>query len=353
MKQSDTEKYIKMCMKNHINKRLIMLISFGIFVISVVDAKNIKTDNPSVFKPWKDTSGNTINAHGAGILFHNNMYYWYGELKGDSTYRYDKISTWECYRTEAGGVSCYSSKDLTHWQYKGIALQTVTADSSHVLHPSQVVERPKVIYNDKTKKFVMWMHVDCPDYSKAACGVATSSNPTGPFTYLNTIHPLGNDSRDMTLFKDDDGCAYQISSSENNSTLHIYLLDDSYLNPTQNYIQIFKNKYREAPAVFKRKGKYYMITSGCTGWSPNEAGYAVADSMLGSWKVKGNPCVGEGAQNTFGGQSTYVLPVAGKKEKYIALFDQWNKMDLDDSRYLWLPIEFKGEEIKISLSSSQ
>lgn len=197
-----------------------MLISFWLVVIGIVDAKNIKS---TVLKPWKDSSGKIINAHGGGILYHQNKYFWYGEFKGDSTYRYNKVNTWECYRTDAGGVSCYSSIDLAHWQFEGIVLQTVTTDPNHAIHLSQVVERPKVIYNAKTKLFVMWMHVDSPDYSKASCGVATSSEPTGPFTYLKTIRPLDNDSRDMTLFKDTDGRAYQISSSESNSTIHIYL----------------------------------------------------------------------------------------------------------------------------------
>ena len=337
-------------MKKSNNQVLVLaLLIIAVFVIgnNIIFAKAVKKTKLIPTEPWPDTSGNIINAHGAGMLFHNNKYYWYGELKGDSTYRYDKVTTWECYRTEAGGVSCYSSCDLRNWKYEGVALAPILHDPNHAIHPSQVVERPKVIYNAKTKQFVMWMHVDSPDYSKAACGVATSPKPAGPFSYIKTIRPLGYESRDMTLFKDSDGRAYQISSSENNATLHIYLLDDSYLNVTQKYTRVFKNKYREAPAVFKRKGKYYMISSGCTGWVPNEADYAVADSVLGNWQMRGNPCVGEGAQKTFGGQSTYVLPVADKNDKYMALFDQWNKTNLKDSRYLWLPIEFKGDEMVI------
>jgi len=333
--------------KNQVLLLALFLIIVFVFNNNTVCAKKNQATKAIPTKPWLDASGNIINAHGAGILFYNNRYYWYGEIKGDSTYKYNKVTTWECYRTEAGGVSCYSSRDLRNWKYEGVALAPVTTDTTHAIHPSQVIERPKVIYNAKSKQFVMWMHVDSPDYSRAACGVATSKTPTGPFTYIKTIRPLGNDSRDMTLFKDTDGRAYQISSSENNATLHIYLLNDSYLNVTQTYTQVFKNKYREAPAVFKRSGKYYMITSGCTGWVPNEAGYAVADSMLGNWQMKGNPCVGEGAKRTFEGQSTFVLRVEGKKDRYIALFDQWNKTNLKDSRYLWLSIEFKGKELII------
>ena len=67
---------------------------------------------------WLDTDGRLINAHGGGILFHDGTYYWYGEYKGDSTYRLDWVTTWECWRTEAGGVSCYSSTDLVNWKFE-------------------------------------------------------------------------------------------------------------------------------------------------------------------------------------------------------------------------------------------
>ena len=71
-----------------------------------------------------------------------------------------RMGTWECYRTDVTGVSCYSSKDLLNWKFEGIVLPAVKDDEKHDLHPSKVLERPKVIYNEKTKKFVMWAHVE-------------------------------------------------------------------------------------------------------------------------------------------------------------------------------------------------
>jgi len=296
---------------------------------------------------WKDTDGNVINAHGAGILFHNDTYYWYGESKGDSTYRLEWVDTWECWRAEAGGVSCYSSKDLVNWKFEGMVLPSTPGDMDSDLHPSQVIERPKVIYNDKTDKFVMWMHIESPDYEKAHVGVALCDSPTGRFTYLGSFKPNGQDSRDQTLFKDDDGRAYHICSSEWNKTLYISLLNDDYTQVSGVYTRNFIGQSREAPAVFKRKGKYYMITSGCTGWDPNIAEYAIADSMLGEWTTLGNPCTGKDADSTFYAQITFVVPVAGKNDAYIAMFDRWNKTNLIDSRYLWLPVEFDGDRIRI------
>ena len=297
---------------------------------------------------WNDTDGNMINAHGGGILYHDGVYYWYGEYKGDSTYWNPKVPGWECYRTEAGGVSCYSSKDLVNWKFEGVVLPSEQNDVTSELHYSHVLERPKVIFNDKTGKFVMWLHVDSHDYLKAAAGVAVSGSPTGKFTYLGSVRPHGQMSRDMTIFKDDDGRAWHVFSSEENATLYISLLSDDYLSHTETYTRNFINKSREAPAVFKRNGKYYILSSGCTAWDPNQAELAVADSMLGQWTVLGNPCSGKDAEITFYGQSTFVLPFAGKQDAYIAMFDKWNKTDLINSRYIWLPVEFKDDSIEIA-----
>ncbi len=44
-------------------------------------------------------------------------------------------------------------------------------------------------------------------YKKASIGVAVSGRPTGPFQYLRSFRPHGQESRDMTLFKASSGCA--------------------------------------------------------------------------------------------------------------------------------------------------
>jgi hypothetical protein len=303
----------------------------------------------SDFKPgevWKDTDGNPINAHGGGILFHNGKYYWYGEYKKGETRLVPDLG-WECYRVKAGGISCYSSVNLTDWKFEGIVLEPNTSDSLNDIHTSKVLERPKVIYNETTQKFVMWLHIDSENYFYARAGVAVSDKPEGPFTYLESMRPNGQMSRDMTLFKDDDGKAYHIFSSENNATMHISLLTEDFLKPSGIEKRIFIDKSREAPAMFKHNGKYYLITSGCSGWAPNAAMLATADSVLGNWTELYNPCKGPQSDSTYISQSTHVLPIEGRPDEFVFMADRWNKTNLEDSRYVWLPLIFKGDTARI------
>ncbi|CAA0841056.1 Arabinanase/levansucrase/invertase [Striga hermonthica] len=293
---------------------------------------------------WLDTEGNPIQAHGGGILYdhRSSTYYWYGEYKDGPTYHAHKKGA---ARVDIIGVGCYSSKDLWSWKNEGIVLPAETHNASHDLHPSNVLERPKVIYNERTHKYVMWMHVDDTNYTRAHAGVAVGDRPAGPFRYLGSLRPHGCDSRDMTLFKDDDGAAYLIYSSFNNSELHVGRLTDDYLDLAGPASRILVDQHREAPALFKHRGTYYMITSGCTGWAPNAALAHAAESMMGPWETLGSPCIGGNEVyrvTTFFAQGTHVVPVAGVRGLFVFMADRWNPADLRDSRYVWLPLTVGG-----------
>jgi hypothetical protein len=304
------------------------------------------------------------------VLFHEGVYYWYGESKSGRTYLPDCNKSWGGTRVDLSGVSCYSSTNLYDWKNEGIVLAAEPNDPQHDLHPSKVLERPKVIYNRATKRFVMWMHIDSTDYAAARAGTAVSERPQGPFKYLGSFRPdsgvwpenvteddkkggqknplardfeRGQMSRDMTLFVDYDGKAYLYYSSEENATMHVSLLTEDYLRTSGRYARIFAGRKMEAPAVFKRGGKYYLIASGCTAWEPNAARSAIADNPLGPWKEMGNPCMGDDADATFHSQSTCVLPVQGRREAFMFVADRWDPRDLPASRYLWLPLEFASD----------
>lgn len=279
---------------------------------------------------WKDTEGNDIQAHGGCIIEYNNMFYWYGEHKGADNCPGKG-------RVDVIGVSCYSSSDLLNWKYEGLVLEADKEDEKSMLHTSMVLERPKVLYNEKTKKFVMWFHSDTADYVYAGVGVAVSDNPTGPFEYLGSFQPNRQDSRDMTLFKDIDGTAYLVHSKDWNKTLNIARLTEDYTQTDGFYVSVLTDQEREAPALCYKNGMYYMITSGCTGWNYNSALFARCSDLLGKWKLIDNPCEGDGYRETFKGQSAFIFTAKGKD--YLAL-DHWIPNDLKNSGYSFLPISY-------------
>ena len=107
-------------------------------------------------------------------------------------------------------------------------------------------------------------------------------------------------------------------------------------------------EHNEAQTSFKKDGISWMITSGCTGWDPNAARLFKSKNILGKWEELPNPCQGPLAEITFKGQSTYVLPVEGKKDAFIFMADIWRPRLPIESRYLWLPIQFENGLPKIN-----
>lgn len=323
---------------------------------------------------WTDTDGRQINAHGAGIMRHDGRYYLYGEA-------YDEPGR------PTLGVNCYSSDNLTDWRYEGLALAADTVAGSPI-ERGAIFERPKVIFNPRTGKFVMWFHNELKGrgYEAAQAAVAVADSPAGPFRLLRSgrvnpgISAMGmpstapqfNDSakgwspewveavkegmiyyrdlpggqmaRDMTLFVDPDtGKAYHIYSSEENLTIQIAELDDDFTSHTGRYARVLPTGHNEAPAIFKRDGRFWMITSGCTGWAPNEARLSTATDIMGPWTQLPNPCTGPEADTTFGAQSTFVITPDDRQGEYILMLDRWRPGELRDSRMVWLPIVFDAD----------
>jgi hypothetical protein len=334
--------------------------ALALFIWMVYSCKTgINTHPDEFFLPgqsWQDTDGKPIEAHGGGILQIEGVYYWYGENHQLGT-------------GNKTGISCYSSSDLFHWKNAGVVFPKDSLPEA--FRDSGVCERPKVLFNAKTGKYVMWMHLDGRNYTLASAGVAISDKPTGPFSFIKSFKPvvydygyklsrgpefdtheklLGNTFRDMNLFRDDNGKAYVFYASEDNASLYVVQLNDDYTDAEQplvkgkNWERILPEAYREAPAPFKYKGKYYLITSGLTGWAPNPARYHIADSIMGPWKTFENPCIGPGAETTFRSQSTFVIKAPECQETdFIFMGDRWNGTDLFSSTMVWLPFRIKDD----------
>ncbi len=287
------------------------------FVNSSAQSAKTSMNNGSV---WADLNGKTINAHGGGFIKVGKYYYWIGENRHDNVL-----------------VSCYRSTDLINWEFRSDLL---TRDSNPELANANI-ERPKVIYNEKTKQFVMWMHYEIrTDYSFARAAVATSSDIEKPFTYLRSFRPFGNMSRDCTLFKDEDGTAYFLSAARENYDMMVYKLTDDYLDAKEHLLTLWPGGHREAPALVKRGEYYFMITSGCTGWAPNQAKYAYSKSIKGPW----SELINIGDATTFDSQSTFILPIQGKEAtSYLYVGDRWDGNQYFNSKYIFLPLTFKSE----------
>lgn len=105
-------------------------------------------------------------------------------------------------------INCYSSSNLVEWKYEGALL---SRSGSGDLGSNRVIERPKVIYNKATKKYVLWMHIDSSNYGEAKVGVATGDTVCGKFDYKGSFKPLNFESRDMGLFVDDDDKGYLLT----------------------------------------------------------------------------------------------------------------------------------------------
>lgn len=202
-----------------------------------------------------DTDGSAIQAHGGNIIQAQDgdgSWYWFGEDKTGETTGGTFI-----------GVSCYKSGDFSSWEYQGHVLSPIAGTN---ISDSRIVERPKVLYNDKNSEYVMWFHGDSSNYGDAQVGVATSKTIDGQYDWKGNFKPFGNDSRDMTIWKDpDDGTAYLIYATNNNADFSIASLDDDYYNVNETQYT-FKGVYQEAPGVLKIDGQFYLLFSPQDGW---------------------------------------------------------------------------------------
>lgn len=359
-------------------KRILIFCVWGLVMAASIGAQSLERITPG--KEWPDRKGEHINAHGGGLLFHEGKYYWYGENRPARGF------------TTEVGVEVYSSSDLMNWEDEGVAL-AVSEEAGHDIERGCIMERPKVVRNPKTGKFVMLFHLELKGkgYAAARVGFAESDSPVGPFRFIRSLRPNagkwptdfsrrdirkakklkeadykewwtpewreaireglllardvpgGQMSRDMTVYVDDDGKAYHIYSAEENLTLNLAELTDDYLDYTGRYVRIAPGGQNEAPTIFKHDGVYWMITSGCTGWAPNEARMFKAASLWGPWEQLPSPFVGKDAKKSFHTQGTYIFKVEGTEDGFVFMADRWNPQSLKNSRHIWLPIDFEAD----------
>jgi hypothetical protein len=297
-----------------------MIAAFAIGLGSICSAQQ-KADAIRPGEVWLDNRGVPIQAHGGGVILVGHEYYWFGEDRSPSNQR------------GSAYVACYSSKDLVHWRFRRQVLKLT--DPEH-LGNGTVLERPKVFFNGKTNTFVMYMHLDDAKYKLARVAIATSKKVDGNYIYVRSFRPLGQESRDIGQFVDDDGSAYLIFESRPTKGFFIAKLSDDYMDVAQQ--TSFIPLSLEGGAIVHFGGLYYVLGSHLSGWRPNPNVYATARSLSGPWTEFENIAPPE--TNTYSSQSTFLLKVVGAKTTtVIYLGDRWNPKDLPDSRYIWMPLQ--------------
>lgn len=266
---------------------------------------------------WLDTDGKRIQAHGGSLMHIDGTYYWYGENKEKTTGK-DDIWTW--------GVRCYTSKDLYNWEDKGLIIEPDLENLESSLHPSSMLDRPHIIYNQTTQKYVCWLKIMHQDGNQTET-VLTANHILGPYTVVREgLKPLGMSAGDFDLAVAPDGKAYYYFERVHSETICADLTED-YTDVTGYYSAHFPRisppYVREATAHFYRKGKHYLLTSGTTWYLPNPSEIAVADTWHGPYKLLGNPHRYDESMTSFHSQVSCVFKVPGKKDLYIACADRW------------------------------
>lgn len=331
---------------------------------------------------WLDTQGKTIQAHGASIYKEDGVYYWIGENKEFTDGKNKKIWTW--------GIRMYASRDLYNWEDCGLIVEPDLKDKKSPLHPSRKMDRPHLLYNKKTKKYILWLK-----YFDKNCHytILSADNLKGPYTIVNAcLRPFDRKAGDYDLAVDEvTGQGYLYCELDHTDVIAAKL-NDSYTDVTGQPEVIYQGYKpplsREAVTHTVKNGRHYIITSGMTGYIPNPSEVAVSNDWMTGYQIQGNPHVNDDSSASFNSQISNVFKIEGT-EQYVAIADRWvpdfvvtkevydrlyriirsnydktvkatlkEKMSLmktpmigtantSIARYVWLPIRFDGDKLLI------
>lgn len=329
---------------------------------------------------WLDTDGKRIQAHGASMFYEKDTFYWYGENK-EKSIPGSEIWHW--------GVRCYSSKDLCNWKDEGLIIEPDLENRNSVMHPYSYLDRPHILYNQKTKKYVCWVKFSGMNPKDHYFTILTADSFLGPYQQtVPVLFPMGSPVGDFDLKADEEtGKAYLFAETDI-SRVTSYTLTDDYLGVIEKAHVHFEDGYREGPAHFIRNGHHYLITSGRTGYIPNPSIAAIADDWHGPYTVQGDPHVNDVDEASFNSQISCIFKHPKKKDLYIAMADRWvpefkvtkglsqkiwdtivalhtnENITEEDAKwfeslpmletantsiadYVWLPLRFEGEKVLI------
>lgn len=291
-----------------------------------------------------DAAGDAIDAHDGEIAYFRGTYYLYGTS-------YDCGFAWQNKKAPFCGFKVYSSPDLVHWTDKGYLFDAQTPVwQTRCNGNTYGCFRPHVIFNQKTSKYVLWINVYD---NRVGFRVFTSSSPVGPFQEVAepTLHSTdrnapvaGLNNGDHDTFVDDNGTAYLAYTDwRAKGAIVIEQLSPDYLSGTNRFVKAVTESKTEAPALFKRRGKYYLTYSdpNCGYCSGTGTSYRTASSPLGPWsagtKISDNSC---------GGQPSFVSTIKLANESlFLYGSDLWNNAAPNEAlaNYYWAPLSFNDD----------
>ncbi len=275
---------------------------------------------------WLTDSGDTVQAHAPGFIHEDGRWYMVGE---------DRSHPWN------PDVNLYSSTDLQHWRFERKIIENGVTDPR--LGHSRMIERAKLLKNPRTGRYVVWCHWESKNYgaSEAACFEAEKVN--GPYRLVWSGRPLDTKSRDCNVFVDTDGQAYFVSTTNENQDLGLFTLSDDYLSATRHTL-LFPGDRREAPVIVHVGDRYFMLSSACTGWAPNQCKYAYSNDLHAGW----SPLIDVGDKLAYRTQAAAVLEIRGTKQTtYLYVGDRWMDPTLPETKTIIFPISFHGNECRM------
>lgn len=326
-----------------------------------------------------DTAGNKVEAHAGAIFREGGRYYLYGEDKSHTDGK-NGIWTW--------GIRCYSSEDLYTWQDEGHIIPPEPDDPSSWRHPSRQMDRPHIVYCERTKKYVCWLKYS--GKTEACFSVLTADRLSGPYREVRTaFRPFGKEAGDFDIWEKD-GAAF-LYFAEGSRGIAACRLTDDYTDVTEPYRMYYQDLpvpyAREGVALTKFQNRLYLFTSGMTGYIPNPSEAAKLSAPLGELTPLENPHRADDSGASFCSQISKIVPLPGKQGTFLVLADRWipglrcgaakteqmmralaacldkryhatlwEKMQLGRlpwncrrvntslSRYVWLPLTFEGEQ---------
>ncbi|MET1754959.1 family 43 glycosylhydrolase [Novosphingobium sp. RD2P27] len=276
---------------------------------------------------WLDTAGKPIQAHAGGLIAVGDDFYWYGENK-EFTDGKQGIESW--------GIRFYRSRDLYNWEDLGALIAPDTSDPTSPLSPKVFPERPHILFNPRTRKFVCWIKIRGMG-PKQFRTVMTADRITGPWKLVHReLRPQGMPAGDFDLLVDEkSGNGFMYFERDHKDVVCIELTDD-WTDVTDRFSSHFPRKtpeVREAIACFQREDRIYMTSSGMTGYFPNPSEVAVARDPHGPFELLGDLHPTDASRTSFASQISYIFKHPHKRDLYIALADRWFPDVVDDPRF--------------------